>query len=268
MMSPQNQPKQSSRGRNEGGSPEPDLTHPDAHRPPALETPVTRALEDRPPLGPIERLDHDALVANQASELAAPRRKYTWSSRVLFSVMDLVYGTERTLEKFRVLEVVARVPYQAWESVAYVAMTHTSKNPDFARRVYDRARIARVEQDNEQWHLLILEELTRDQRRPWLKGRIIPQVLALSYYQLSWILFVIRPKRSYQLNADFEDHAAHEYALLVQEHPEWEDRPFESLFRGDFGDYDSLADMFRQIGYDEALHRQESEIMMTQPRYA
>ena len=244
-----------------------DLTHPDAHRPPAMETPVTRALEDRPPLGPIERLDHDGLVANQQSELAASRRKYTLSSRALFSVMDLVYGKERSLEKFRVLEVVARVPYQAWESVAYVAMTHTSKNPDFARRVYDRARIARVEQDNEQWHLLILEKLTRDQRRPWLKGRIIPQILALSYYQLSWILLVIRPKRSYQLNAYFEDHAALEYALMVQEHPEWETTPFESQFQGDFGAYDSLADMFRQIGYDEALHRQESEIMMTQPRY-
>ena len=250
------------------GSREADLKHPDAPRSAAFETPVSRALGDRPPLGPIERLDHVALVANQKSELAAPRRTYTMGSRALFAVMDLVYGSKRTLEKFRVLEVVARVPYQAWESVAYVAMTHTSKNPDFARRVYDRARIARVEQDNEQWHLLILEELTRHQRRPWLKGRIIPQILAVSYYQLSWILFVIRPKWSYQLNADFEDHAAHEYALLVQEHPEWETAPFESQFQGDFGAYDSLADRFRQIGYDEALHRQESEIMMTQPRFS
>jgi ubiquinol oxidase len=253
---------------NMAGSREADLTQPVSHRSPAFETPVTRALKDRPPLGPIERLDHDGLVANQQSELAASRRTYTLGSRALFAVMDLVYGKKRTLEKFRVLEVVARVPYQAWESVAYVAMTHTSRNPDFARRVYDRARSARVEQDNEQWHLLILEELTRHQRRRWLKGNIIPQILALSYYQLSWILFVIRPKRSYQLNADFEDHAAHEYALLVQEHPEWETTPFESQFQGDFGAYDSLADMFRQIGYDEALHRQESEIMMTQPRFA
>lgn len=254
--------------RDATGARGPDLTHPGAHRLPALKTPVMRVLEDRPPLGPIERLDHDGLVANQQSELSARRRKYALSSRALFAVMDLVYGKERTLEKFRVLELVARVPYQAWESVAYVAMTHTSKNPDFARRVYDRARIARIEQDNEQWHLLILEELTRHQRRPWLRGRIIPQILAVSYYQLSWMLFVIRPKWSYQLNADFEDHAAHEYALLVQEHPEWETTPFESQFNVDFGDYDSLADMFRQIGYDEALHRQESEIMMTQPRYA
>jgi len=245
-----------------------DLTQPESGRPPTLETPVTRALKDRPPLGPIERLDHEALVANQQAELAAERRDYTLSSRVLFRVMDVVYGRERTLEKFRVLEVVARVPYQAWESVAYVAMTHTSKKPDFARRVYDRARSARVEQDNEQWHLLILEELTRHERRRWLKGRIIPQLLAITYYQLSWILFVVRPKLSYQLNADFEDHAAHEYALLVQEHPEWETTPFDSQFQGDFGAYDSLADMFRQIGHDEAMHRTESEIMMTQPRFA
>jgi ubiquinol oxidase len=267
-MTPENQRTQLGESRDMAGSREADLAEPDARRSPTFETPVTRALGDRPPLGPIERLEHDALVANQQSELAASRRTYRLGSRALFAVMDLVYGQERTLEKFRVLEVVARVPYQAWESVAYVAMTHTSKNPDFARRVYERARIARVEQDNEQWHLLILEELTRHQRRPWLRGRIIPQILALSYYQLSWILFVIRPKWSYQLNADFEDHAAHEYALLVQEHPEWETVPFESHFQGEFGAYESLADMFRQIGYDEALHRQESEIMMTQPRFA
>ena len=132
------------------------------------------------------------------------------SARLLFATMDFVYGSHRHLEKFRVLELVARVPYQAWESVAYIALTHTSRKPEFARRVYDRARAARFEQDNEQWHLLILEELTRGTRRSVLKGTVIPQVLAVSYYQLSWILYVLRPSWSYRLNADFEDHAAHE----------------------------------------------------------
>jgi len=42
--------------------------------------------------------------------------------------------------------------------------------------------------------------------------------------------FVINPKWSYLLNADFEDHAEHEYMLLVAEHPEWEDIPFRSDF--------------------------------------
>ena len=215
----------------------------------------------------MERLGPEALLAVQHQELVAPRRDYSLASKALFTVMDLVYGKERVLEKFRVLEVVARVPYQAWENVAYIAMTHTSKRPDFARRVYERARVARLEQDNEQWHLLILEELTRDEPRGLLKGSIIPQILALTYYQLSWILFVLRPKWSYRLNADFEDHAAHEYAALVDEHPEWETEPFASFFESDFGAYDSLADMFRQICHDETIHRLESEIMMTQSRY-
>jgi len=34
-------------------------------------------------------------------------------ARVLFGGMDLVYGRRRTLSKFKVLELIARVPYQA-----------------------------------------------------------------------------------------------------------------------------------------------------------
>ncbi len=229
--------------------------------------PVTEAIGERPPFGPMKRLDHDALVQEQIKQLEQPRRNYSLSAKALFATMDAVYGPERDLDKFRVIEVVARVPYQAWESIAYVAMTHTSKRPEFARRVHERVRVARFEQDNEQWHLLILEELTRDHRRTWLKGRIIPQILAVVYYQMSWILFVLKPKWSYRLNADFEDHAAHEYAHLVDENPQWETTSFESQFEKEYGSYDSLADMFRQIGYDEVIHREESEFMMTRPRY-
>ena len=57
-------------------------------------------------------------------------------------------------------------------------------------------------------------------------------------------------------------------ASVVEEHPEWETTPFDSQFEPDFGGYDSLADMFRQICHDEVLHREESEIMMGQPRFA
>jgi ubiquinol oxidase len=229
--------------------------------------PVTRAIGERPPFGPMERLDHDRLVAEQAVTLASPRRRYSVSARLLFKIMDLLYGPDRTLEKFRVLELVARVPYQAWENVAYVAVTHTARERGFARRVFDRVRTARWEQDNEQWHLLIMEELTAGERRGFLRSRVVPQVLAFAYYQLSWFLYAIRPKWSYRLNADFEDHAEHEYALLVQEHPEWESVPYEGEFTEDFGDFDSLADLFRQIGYDERLHRLESEHNMAAPRF-
>ena len=80
-------------------------------------------------------------------------------------------------------------------------------------------------------------------------------------------MFVMHPAWSYRLNADFEDHAEHEYAYLVDEHPEWEALPYGGEFSDDFGDYDSLADLFRQIGYDERLHKLESEANMVAPRF-
>jgi ubiquinol oxidase len=230
--------------------------------------PVTSRLADRQPFGPMEQLDHAGLVAAQEESMRSPRRKAGLSARALFLVMDVAYGRPRTLEKFRVLELVARVPYQAWENVAYVAVTHTARQPGFARRVFNRVRVSRWEQDNEQWHLLMLEELTRDSPRgSWLKSRVLPQVLAFCYYQLSWMMYALNPKWSYRLNADFEDHAEHEYAELVREHPEWEHEPYTGSFGADFGSYESLADLFRQIGYDERLHKLESETNMTAPRF-
>ena len=83
----------------------------------------------------MERLSHDQLINEQQSSLTSPRRRYSFSTKLLFTIMDAVYGRDRSLEKFRVLELVARVPYQAWENVAYVTMTHTARQPGFARRV-------------------------------------------------------------------------------------------------------------------------------------
>jgi ubiquinol oxidase len=80
-------------------------------------------------------------------------------------------------------------------------------------------------------------------------------------------LFVMNPKWSYRLNADFEDHAEHEYMTMVAEHPDWEDLPFESAFADDFGRFDSLADAFRQIAHDERVHKLESEALAKEPRF-
>jgi ubiquinol oxidase len=231
--------------------------------------PIGEAIGDRPPFGPIRALDPAALRVEQLATLAAPRRRPIAPAKVLFASMDLVYGRARTLEKFRVLELVARVPYQAWENVAYVALTHTARRSGFARRVFDTVRINRWEQDNEQWHLLLIEELTAESSKlGFFRRQLIPQVLAFTYYWLSWFLYIVRPSVSYRLNADFEDHAEHEYALAVQEHPEWDTTPFTSAFAADFGHYASLGDLFRQIGYDERLHKEQSIAMMTTPRFS
>ena len=210
------------------------------------------------------------LKAEQAATLSAPRRPYGLLSRLLFAGMDLVYGRKRTLPKFTVLEVIARVPYQAWEHVAYIAMTHTYSTPGFARRVFDFIKESRVQQDNEQWHLLILEEwLQKDGvRQGFLLYRVAPQIVAFFYYHVSWLLYVVDPKLSYSLNADFEDHAEHEYMEFVREHPELEGRSFESEFKADYGNLATLADVLRQIGLDERHHKLESLARIDAPRFS
>ena len=92
--------------------------------------------------------------------------------------------------------------------------------------------------------------------------------MAFAYYQLSWLLYAVRPSWSYRLNVDFEDHAEHEYALLVDENPSWEQTPHNTVFEDDYGRYASLADLFRQIGYDERLHKLESQGRITASRFA
>ncbi len=210
------------------------------------------------------------LKAEQAATLSAPRRPYGLLSRLLFAGMDLVYGRKRTLPKFTVLEVIARVPYQAWEHVAYIAMTHTYSTPGFARRVFDFIKESRMQQDNEQWHLLILEEwLQKDGvRQGFLLYRVAPQIVAFFYYHVSWLLYVVDPKLSYALNADFEDHAEHEYMEFVRDNPDFERRPFDSEFRADYGNLDTLADVLRQIGLDERHHKLESLRRIDAPRFS
>lgn len=226
---------------------------------------IPEVINGKPP-----HLDHEQLLAAQAQTLAAPRRNYGVAARILFFTLDLLYGKKRTLSKFKVLELVARVPYQAWEQVAYIAITHVYGQTNFARRIHDRVKEAREQQDNEQWHLLILADLIdRSGKR---ENRIyffwIPQLIALIYYQVSWVLFVVRPRMSYALNADFEDHAEHEYMTLVQENPAWDSTPYDAEFSAEYGTFESLGDVLRQIGHDERVHKEGSIELIGRARFS
>lgn len=200
------------------------------------------------------------LRAEQEVTLATPRLSPGLGAVVLFRTMDLLYGSRASLEKFRVLEVVARVPYIAWEQVSYVAITHTHSTPGFAREIHSEVTAHRAQQDNELYHLLILEELLQRAgvRQSFWRFRVVPQILAWVYYHLSWLLYVLRPKLSHELNAHFEDHAEHEYMAFVAANPELETQAWVSDFSDDYGTFDSVADLLRQIGLDERHHKEES----------
>jgi hypothetical protein len=219
--------------------------------------------------GKNEDVAASALAQEQTLTLSTPRRRYGFLAKLLFLTMDVFYGRKRTFSKFKVLEIIARVPYQSWEHVAYIAMTHTYSQPKFARRVFEFIKESRDQQDNEQWHLLILEELVQNKgvAENFIMARIFPQIIAFFYYQVSWLLYVIEPRLSYGLNADFEDHAEHEYMEFVQENPSFDQLPFDSEFEQDYGRFKTLGDLFRRIGLDERLHKLESLERMAKPRF-
>jgi hypothetical protein len=98
--------------------------------------------------GRLPRLTHEELRRAQDQIFEEPRRRYGIAARILFTLPDVVYGKPRTLSKFKVLELVARVPYQAWEQVAFIAITHIHTRTGMARRIHDRVATSRAQQDN------------------------------------------------------------------------------------------------------------------------
>ncbi len=214
--------------------------------------------------------DTETLNAEQIKTLETPRRKYGLLAKGLFWFMDFFYGEERNFSKFKVLEVIARVPYQAWEHVGYIAMTHTYPMPKFARRIFEFVQESRAQQDNEQWHLFILQELIQKKgiKENVFMFLILPQMMAFIYYHISWLLYVMKPGWSYALNADFEDHAEHEYMYFAKDNPAFDNEAFESEFKSDYGNLATLTDLLIRIGIDERMHKEESIVRMQNPRFS
>lgn len=139
-----------------------------------------------------------------------------------------------------------------------------------ARWVHERILEARAQQDNEEWHLLIMAKLAaRDGAGSgWIRYRFLTQLLATVYYLLSWLLFLIAPAGSYRLNADFEDHAEHGCMEFVAAHPELETQRWDCPEAAGYGCFGSVADLIRQVGCDEREHKEESLARLAEPRLA
>jgi hypothetical protein len=200
------------------------------------------------------------LKKEQQATLARPRYPYSEVARLFFRSMDLLVGRETTLSKAKLIEMLAGIPYRAWERREYVIMTREYRNKGRmaeARAVIAWARAARA---NEHWHLLVLEEKMREEgvRDAWYLRAPIPQGMMAGYTVLSWALARADIRRAFLFNAEFEDHAEHTYADLVRDHPEWESLEVTSRTVKSHGDAATWADAFRRVGLDERDHMNNS----------
>jgi ubiquinol oxidase len=197
----------------------------------------------------------------QQRTLGAPETRPRLVLRLLFGSIDLLYGRRPSIEKFLVLEHLAQVPYRSWERVAQRQVARTHGRSVLARRIQKRVAEARAQHDNEQWHMLVMEELIvrRGRRLGRLRHRLLPQLLALPWQIGTWLLHLVRPDWSYRLNAAFEAHAERSYMRFVALHPDAERQIFGGPLADRWQAPVTVADVLRQVGHDERMHKLDSE---------
>lgn len=198
----------------------------------------------------------------QEATLARPHLRYTAMARTLFNAMDLAYGRATTLPKVRLLETLARIPYQAWETRQYSLLSHRYHKLEDVQRAKEILEWGREAQDNEFWHLLVIEERMRLEgvKEGWLWEDVAPHVACFKYAWFSRALARLDIRRAFYMNAEFEDHAEHVYFQFVKDHPELETQKVESeiVQQHPNGPFETWADVFRQIALDERDHMNNS----------
>jgi demethoxyubiquinone hydroxylase (CLK1/Coq7/Cat5 family) len=174
--------------------------------------------------------------------------------------MDLATGRKVTLAKAKLLEILACVPYRGWEALQYARMTRHYKHIELVQQARSIIAWGREAQDNEYWHLLVINEKMREDglSDPWYLFPPITFFMVWSYVLLARLLAFFSTHRAVLFNAEFEDHAEHVYAQFVQENPEWEKQPVRNELVAKYTAVDTWADVFRRIGLDERDHRNTS----------
>lgn len=214
----------------------------------------------------LERLNRELNDPAQLAAYKAPTDSYRvrFLPRVLGGLLvacgNLVYGKEPSYLKFRSVEVIARVPYHSWASAAYTLLTTCYADERTALRLSGTTRYARLAQDNETMHVVVISHIARDERVGLIRHTLIPMLFAFFYFWVSYVLFLIRPRWSYELNYMFETHAFEQYDRFLQiRGDELKKRTVDSEFLTWYGrNFISQYDFFRSVRNDEIVHRCQS----------
>lgn len=174
---------------------------------------------------------------------------------------NVVYGEKPSYLKFRAVEVIARVPYHSWASAAFTMLTLFYTDEARAIRLSKLTGYARIAQDNETMHVIVISQLAKKEVRSGiLRHTLIPMFFAFFYYVVSYILYMLRPRWSYELNYLFESHAFEQYdRFITMYEEEFKNKPILSDFLAQYGRNPiSQYDFFKSVRNDEIIHRNQS----------
>ena len=200
------------------------------------------------------------LKKEQQATLARPRLKYSFIAKIFFWGMDLITGKQTTVAKAKLIETLASIPYRAWEIRQYAVMTRIYKRLGLVKRSADLMNWAREAQDNEYWHLIVLEEKMKEDgaKDPWYLKQPVPWLIVLSYVIITRLMALINIKAAFRFNAAFEDHAEHVYAQFIEDNPALDDQPVNNDIVKEYADLPTWGDIIRRIGLDEREHMNNS----------
>lgn len=209
------------------------------------------------------------LKKEQKSSLERPRYRYSLAAKIFFLSMDMVTGKKITLAKARLIEILASIPYRAWENRQYSRMTKGYQRQGLVREARGIIKWGREAQDNEYWHLLVINEKMKEDgiKDPWYLFPPVSLLMIGVYIVITRVMALVNIRRAFLFNAEFEDHAEHVYARFVEEHPEWKEQLVSNEVVKGYGDLRTWADVFRRIGLDERDHRNTSFVFCGKPEY-
>lgn len=179
----------------------------------------------------------------------------------LVSCGNMVYGTEPSYLKFRAVEVIARVPYHSWEHAAFTLLTFFYTDEARALALSKTSNYVRTAQDNETMHVIVISGLAEaHEHAGFVRHTLIPMLFAFFYFTASYILYLIRPRWSYELNYLFESHAFAQYDEFITKHAEeLKKAPILSEFLMQYGRTPlSQFEFFKSVRNDEIIHRNQS----------
>lgn len=220
-----------------------------------------------------EKQKHEELVEmlNNPEQLQAYKDsckdvKISLIPRILGTILvwagNFFYGEKPSYLKFRAVEVIARVPYHSWAAVAHTLLTMFYQNEKKALELCEDNNFARLSQENETMHVIVISKLAREEgmRGNFIVHTLIPIIFALFYYWSSYLMYLIKPNWSLQLNYLFEDHAFSQYSRFLEEN---EEELKEKIVASDFllwygRDPKSQYEFFQSVRNDELIHRNKS----------
>jgi hypothetical protein len=178
----------------------------------------------------------------------------------LVGLGNVVYGREPSYLKFRAIEVIARIPYHSWESAAYTLLTLFYADEARALRLSHVSRYARLAQDNETMHVVVISQLAKGMRAGVLRYTVLPMIFAFFYFWSSYLMYLLSPRSSYELNYLFEQHAFSQYSRFLELHTdELRAKPITSDFLASYGRHPrNQYEFFLSIRNDEIIHRNQS----------